>query len=85
MESITELKCDILLVCETWLTTAKNDVTASISDFGYYIHHVIRKNSSKIRGGGVGILYRTNIKPVRLKGGESSSQYRWFTIAKIEL
>ena len=73
MESITELKCDILLVCETWLTTAKNDVTASISDFGYKIQHVIRKNSAKIRGGGVGILRRTNIKPVRLNCGSYSS------------
>ena len=73
MESITELKCDILLVCETWLTTAKNDVTASISDFGYNIYHVIRKNSSKIREGGVRILYRTNIKPVRLNCGSYSS------------
>ena len=73
MESLTELKCNILLVCETWLTTAKNDVTASISDFGYNIHHVIRKNSSKIREGGVGILYPTNIKPVRLNCGSYSS------------
>ena len=72
MESITELKCDILLVCETWLTTTKNDVTASISDFSYNIHHVIRKSSSTTRGGRVGILYLTNIKPGRLNCGSYS-------------
>ena len=73
MESITELKCDILLVCETWLTTTKNDVTASISDFGYNIHHVIKKISPKIIRKGVGIVYRTNTKPLRLNCGSYSS------------
>ena len=42
---------------ETWLyISANNHVTAAVCNFGYKLHHVMREDTSKRTGGGVGIL-----------------------------
>ena len=45
MESIIDQGISILFVTETWLTSMKNDVTATIKSYGYNLIHYIRKDS----------------------------------------
>ena len=56
MEHLLDCDSDIAFLTETWLKSNKCNLTAAIRDFGYYILHSPRNNSSKTRGGGVGIL-----------------------------
>ena len=74
MESIIDQGISILFVTETWLTSMKNDVTATIKSYGYNLIHYIRKDSVKCRGGGVGIIYNSsdlNLTPVFDKCGDT--------------
>ena len=61
MEHITDNNPDVVFLTETWLTSEKNSITAEVKDYGYKLLHKIRKNREKDRGGGVGILLRSNI------------------------
>ena len=61
MEHITDKNPDVVFLTETWLTSEKNSITAEVKDYGYKLLHKIRKNREKDRGGGVGILLRSDI------------------------
>ena len=69
MEYATDYDADIMLLSETWLRSSKNDITATVEEFGYTLKHSIRKNRAKETGGGVGILFKKslNVKPVKSK------------------
>ena len=74
MEYLTDINCDILLLCETWQTSIKNDVTALVSICGYNFFHIVKNTVKKKRGGGrVGIIYKDTIKLIRLNCGKYSS------------
>ena len=61
LEHIEDANADFGFISETWLHSEKNDVTSLVKDKGYLLRHVIRKNSSKDLGGGVGILIKNTI------------------------
>ena len=69
MEHVMDFDTDVLFISETWLKSNKNSVTASFSDYGYKLHHNIRKDRRKELGGGVGILVKTtlDVKPIKVK------------------
>ena len=48
---------DICFVCETWLTSQNNHVTALLKESGFNISHVYRTDR---KGGGVAILFKCN-------------------------
>ena len=50
-------------VTETWITDMNNHTTASIKSYGYLIHHCFRSNSA---GGGVAIIYKANMKIIKV-------------------
>ena len=70
MEYLTDINCDILLLCETWLTSIRNDVTALVSTYGYNFFHIVKNTLKKTRGGGVGIIYKDTINFIRLNCGK---------------
>ena len=61
-------RIDLCFIAESWVNS-ENDVTdlSVLKDFGYKINVVNRKNRS---GGGVGLIYRSNIKVICEKKGE---------------
>ena len=69
MEHILDRDPDIAFITETWLTSDKNTVTANVKDYGYNLIHRPRTGREKERGGGVGILVKSNIanKPIPCK------------------
>ena len=74
MESIIDQGISVLFVTETWLTSMKNDVTATIKSYGYNLIYYFRTDSAKCRGGGVGIIYKPsnlNLTPVFVKCGDT--------------
>ena len=73
MEHIIDYSTDFAFVSETWLTTETNDVTAYIQTCGYKLHHVVRKDSIKTRGGGVALLCRSKYKVTKLKSAKYQS------------
>ena len=66
MEHIIDHDAGVLFLTETWLKSKKNNVTAMFEEYGYVLHHNIRKNRAKQLGGGVGILVKkcANAKPI---------------------
>ena len=63
MDYIISIDSPIVFIQETWLTDSKNHTTAIIKNHGYKIHHTHRPNSN---GGGVAILFKSNIKVIKL-------------------
>ena len=83
MEHIKDRMSDIVFLTETWLQSDKNSVTAEAKTFGYKFLHDRRKNRSKKRGGGVGVLVKEPLpsKQLPVKHYTSFEQ----TIVKISL
>ena len=73
MEYLTDINCYIVLLCETWLTSIKNDVTTLVSTYGYNFFHRVKNTLKKKRGGGIGIICKDTINLIRLKCGKYSS------------
>ena len=74
MGFITDNSIAVCFLTETWLTDANNNVTATIKSYGFNIVHTVRKSTSKVRGGGVAIIYNSNVlnlSQVFLKCGAS--------------
>ena len=69
MEHVIDYKADIVFLSETWLTSLNNNVTATVKEYGYILHHQICKHDTKSRAGGVGLLCssKLNIKSKNLK------------------
>ena len=69
MEHILDLDSDVVFVTETWLESDNNAVTAEIKTYGYQLLHDRRKEREKDRGGGVGIMVKSNriVKHLRIK------------------
>ena len=67
MEHILDCNSDIVFLTETWLQTDKNPITAEIKTYGYTLLHDRRKDRQKDRGGGVGILVKSNVSTKQLK------------------
>ena len=67
MEYASDNDADIMMLSETWLKTKRNEITASVKEFGYVLRHTIRKNRAKETGGGVGILLKNTITAKHLK------------------
>lgn len=69
MEHVIDHDADVLFLSETWLKSKKNNVTATFEEYGYILHHNIRKDRTKELGGGVGILVKKGIeaKPLKVK------------------
>ena len=81
MEHLTDRDPDVAFKTETWLTSEKNSITASVRDYGYDLLHRPRKDREKDRGGGVGILLKSSIpkKPIPCK------EYRSFECNVVRL
>ena len=83
MEHVLDFNADLVFLCELWLKTDNNAVTAKIKDYNYLILHNIRKSSTKNRGGGVGLLYsnRLQVKKDRsVKGLYESFEYAVYSL-----
>ena len=50
MEHVLDYKADIVFITETWMTSNKNKITATVKDYGYTLYHNIREHDSKSRG-----------------------------------
>ena len=61
MEHIVDFGADIIFLTETWLKADKSKITADIKDYGYELKHSVRQDSSKSKGGGVGLLHKSGI------------------------
>ena len=59
MEHFVDEDCDAGFITETWLTTERNIVTASVKNHGYILKHNIRNIPDKDGGGGVGVAVRS--------------------------
>ena len=66
MEHITDIDPEVVFLTETWLESDKNSVTAEAKTYGYKLLHNRRKDRAKEKGGGVGILVKTNINAKQL-------------------
>lgn len=55
MQTIVDKDVDIGCICETWLFSQNNPVTAIIKSHGYLVNHDYRKSQ---RGGGTAIFYK---------------------------
>ena len=61
MEHVKDYNADVVFLTETWQTSLNNNVTAAVKEHGYTLMHNIRKHDTKSRGGGVGLLFKTDI------------------------
>ena len=59
MDHFVDEDCDAGFITETWLTTERNIVTASVKNHGYILKHNIRNIPDKDGGGGVGVAVRS--------------------------
>ena len=68
MEHVLDHDADVLFLSEAWLKSKKNSITATFDEYGYVLHHIIRKNRAKELGGGVGILVKkcANVKQMKV-------------------
>ena len=55
MALVSDRDIDLIFISETWLTETHNNITATIRDHGYNIHHFHRGNRI---GGGVAIIFK---------------------------
>ena len=62
LEHILDFDADLVFLCELWLKSDVNSITAKFKDRNYVLLHSIRKNSIKSRGGGVGLLISDRIE-----------------------
>ena len=67
MEHVLDHDADVMLISETWLRSKKNNVTATIDQYGYKLHHTIRKDRTKELGGGVGVLVKECLTTKQIK------------------
>ena len=44
MEHVIDHQVDVLFLSETWLTSKKNTTTAMFEEYGYVLHHNMRKD-----------------------------------------
>ena len=70
MEYLVDYNPDITFVTETWLQSEFNEVTAKVKTYGYRLIHRPRLHK---RGGGVGIIMRSQFAPVNLSYRQFSS------------
>ena len=70
MQYIDSEDPSVVFVQETWLTDLNNHTTAIIKAHGYKIHDIHRPNSI---GGGVALLFKENIKVVKLFIGNEAT------------
>ena len=70
MDFLVDNDVFILFVTETWLTDQNNHTTALIKEHGYKIHHFFRKEKL---GGGVGVIYKSSLKVVRVFFNQNDS------------
>lgn len=63
MEFVKNKNVSLFFATETWLTDIVNHTTAIIKSYGYKIHHCFRDN---IRGGGVAIIYKSQLKVTKV-------------------
>ena len=78
MEHVLDYNADLVFLCELWLQSNTNSITAKIKDYNYLLLHSIRKNSTKSRGGGVGLMYSNRIqvkKDKNIKSRYESFEY----------
>nr|XP_047135652.1 uncharacterized protein LOC124812737 [Hydra vulgaris] len=61
MEHILDRNPDIVFITETWMASENNNTTAMIKSYGYVLHHKIRKERDKVKGGGLGIMLKQSI------------------------
>ena len=83
MEHVIDFDADIVFLSELWLKSDLNSITAKVKDYNYLLHHSIRKNSTKARGGGVGVLVsnRYEIKKDRcIKSIYESFEYGLYSL-----
>ena len=73
MEHVLDLNADLVFLTETWLTSQRNDVTSTVSSYGYKLHHQIRCDERKSRGGGVGIAVHSSHRLVKVKSSKYDS------------
>ena len=66
MNVLADHESDIVFFTETWLTDERNKITSDIKDHGYTLKHNIRLDRDKDRGGGVGIAFRSTLRPVQI-------------------
>ena len=84
-EEISQLiidgKIDLLLVTETWIQGNEEDfVTRSLTPVGYNLIHVPKdKSRGKKRGGGVGIIHRSNLAVTKQK----TENYKTFELLEV--
>ena len=74
MEHVKDYNADVVFLTETWQTSLNNNVTAAVKEHGYTLMHNIRKHDTKSRGGGVGLLFKTDID-VKVKNLKLPSFY----------
>ena len=56
MEHILAYHADIVFLTETWQKSMSNSTTAALKEYGYTLHHSIRKHDTKKRGSSSGLL-----------------------------
>ena len=79
MEHLGDVGCDICLVQETFLREADRAKIQEIKDYGWCIISDPRKHRS---GGGIGILYKPDIK---LQANEKVTKYKSFQVMETVL
>ena len=73
IEHVIDFDNDVMFISVTWLKSKNNNITSTFEDYGYKLHHNIRRDRRKEIGGGVGILVRStlNVKPIKVKQFQS--------------
>lgn len=61
MEHVLDFNADLVFLCELWLQSDINCVTAKVKTYNYTLLHTIRKSTTKCRGGGIGLLYSNKL------------------------
>ena len=64
-------------IIETWLRSQKSECTKAIVHYSYTLHHAIRQNRAKEKGGGVGILVKSalQIEHIKIKPFQSFEHF----------
>ena len=83
MEHVLDFNADLVFLCELWLQSDINCVTAKVKTYNYTLLHTIRKSTTKCRGGGIGLLYSNKliVKKIRkVKHHFESFEYGIYSI-----
>ena len=62
MSHIQDRNLDIVIITETWLSSASNDITSTVKDYSYVLNHMVRQG----RGGGVGVISKQYLELKRV-------------------